>query len=469
MQFILWHSRKFLLAAFLLVGCLDSQGICQTAESLPQSEGPNAKSLLATLTTVLPLLEKKDFQTAVNHFALPPHLRPEDLDGLIERNELSAAGIEILREHATFGSAVEVFGEARGTAFAEKMGVAVADCYGFNHETEGGTGEVMAVWDGKRFKIVRLDDVGKMQVPQSDGTTPSIPSPKMAAEPQPSVEELSQQLPAYAAAVEAAPEDVSARANYATLLFKIGNTPAAWTELMTAYQQQPDHPGIRRGLEHVWNDFRRKAVFTVGMPPEGIEGLLGAPTQTREFDWGVRWVYGFLCIDFHDNKLHETIDLRGATEALFRPTETVSVTLDGRTWLCMDRSKDAHHTTALLFNPGENMANWREQFEVQRILDGTQLGSPPEVAERMIQQVKQAVSTAECKILTTEAESVMIAVKLPDGSPDNTQHQLIRLMWGPNDVHRIAYSIKTKELSEAMQKQWFGILSAAKLTPVNAP
>lgn len=438
----------FLVSAFSLPICAS----CQDAPANPKSEATKEK-LIETLDSVLPLLANKDFEKAAEYFVLPTNFQPKMLDGFIDRRELSLSGIRILEQDAIFGRASEVFSAERAQAFAARAGVDVSICFGFNHETQAATAEVLAAWENGRFKLVRLDDVGKLQPPGERPTT----KPPMTKE------DVLQKLSGLEAAVEANPDDIAARANYAMALNQLGNLPAAWSQLMAAYQLSSSHGGIAKGIEAVWAQFTQQGLFSVGTPPASIEGLLGMPTQTLELKSGPRWVYGFYAIDFDAAGLHETIDLRGASEALFRPTEIVSVDLDGRGWRVGSRTKSANHSTALLYIPGENSANWTEQIEIQRILGGAATGNPREIAEKMTAQVKAAVLQSKSKILVAADDSVIIAVTLTAPQSGESRHQLIRLFVGPTDVHRLAYTTKGAEPSSETQMKWFEIFQAAKL------
>ncbi len=141
----------------------------QTAEIVT----PSKTAMVQSLTTLFQSLQKRDFETAKQYVVLPEIFKPEMfdefvkrsppmLDGMISRQEFSLAGVTCLENEAKFGTAAEVFGTERAKFFAGKAGREVSECFGFNHETSTGTGEVIAHWNGKLFKLVRLDDVGKI-------------------------------------------------------------------------------------------------------------------------------------------------------------------------------------------------------------------------------------------------------------------------------------------------------------------
>jgi hypothetical protein len=141
--------------------------------------------------------------------------------------------------------------------------------------------------------------------------------PEASAEP--TQQDIALLLPELAAAVANSPRDVTAKAKYAMALHQVGNFPAAWETLLAAYKLQPDQAGIARGMTVLWKEFEKLGIFTVGVPMETVEGVLGAPTQRVSSEAGTRWAYGFLVVEFQNGKLHETIDFRNISDEVFSP------------------------------------------------------------------------------------------------------------------------------------------------------
>jgi hypothetical protein len=76
----------------------------------------------------------------------------------IERREISGPGIDILAERGTFGPLEEVYPD-RGDRFAKKAGVDAAQCYALALDSA----EVVVFWGGDKPRLIRLDDVGKLE------------------------------------------------------------------------------------------------------------------------------------------------------------------------------------------------------------------------------------------------------------------------------------------------------------------
>lgn len=134
----------------------------QFSSSAQDQTSPNKALLIEQLKTTYALLEKGDYPAASKFFVLPANFTPDMLAPFIKRREISLAGILRLEKEAKFDKAYTLFGEKRASSLAKRAGVDVTQCYGFYHQTPEATGEVIALWQDGSFKIVRLDDVGKL-------------------------------------------------------------------------------------------------------------------------------------------------------------------------------------------------------------------------------------------------------------------------------------------------------------------
>jgi len=154
-----------LLAALLLpcAGCGHDEGTPPAiSEAAAATASPTKDTLVQTLRDLLAAIEADDLDTAAAHMIEFPGMSKEDvhkaLPGFVEKREISGPGIEILAEKGTFGPLAEVFPE-RGAHWAERVKVDPAECYALSHEGA----EVAGLWNGKAFKLIRLDDVGKLE------------------------------------------------------------------------------------------------------------------------------------------------------------------------------------------------------------------------------------------------------------------------------------------------------------------
>ena len=424
-------------------------GLTMTSFGYAQ-DGPDKATMIKTLSEFWDRLEQKELDEASEYLVLPPNFKPEMLSVFTERRELSREGIQCLEQNATYGKAADLFGQDRAELFAERANVDVDQCYGFSLETDGVSAEVVGFWNGTRFKLVRVNNVGQLEMTQSNT-------------PAPSLAELE-------AAVKANPEDLGARALYAQALFKEGILPSAWEQLMAAYKLEPGHAGVARGTSEMIQAFAARDVFTVGMPQDSIQGILGEPRAKVELGQArERWVYAHVGIDFKDGKFHELIDLRDVPEASFKPTEIVSVTLDGSGWNCGHRRRNRGNVVALFYLPGESYGNWTQQVTIERILNGASAGNVEQIKNAITNQMVQMNAETKTKTLFQDEDSVIIASMVPHQNPELTEHKLDHVMLGPVDIHRFAITVRGEEPTQEFQKKWLEISKAATLKPIEVP
>lgn len=123
---------------------------------------PTKAELVKTLRNALAHIQAEKFDEAAALFVVPEDATDEEiakqLGRMVERNEISEGGIAKLEQAGTFGPLAEVFPE-RGAMWAKRSKVEADACYAL--KLDGA--EVAAHWDGGGFRLIRLDDVGKLK------------------------------------------------------------------------------------------------------------------------------------------------------------------------------------------------------------------------------------------------------------------------------------------------------------------
>lgn len=153
-NFLRIRSARFAALILSVIG-LFSAGRTLAAE-------PTKADAVTLLRRLFAVLEAKDYVEAAAFLQSPKGISPEILQNevakFIERNEISADGIDILDAKGKWGKLSEVVEPARAQRFAGKFGVALEACYGLVL----GNAEAGFFWDGKQFRIIRCDDIGKL-------------------------------------------------------------------------------------------------------------------------------------------------------------------------------------------------------------------------------------------------------------------------------------------------------------------
>ena len=108
-------------------------------------------------------LDAKDYDKALEYFHIPPGATPERFKeaapGMVEKQEISKDGVEVLVAQGKWGTLAEVLTPERAKSLAERAGVPDDQCYGLTHENA----EAGFYWNGKDFKIIRCNNVGKLK------------------------------------------------------------------------------------------------------------------------------------------------------------------------------------------------------------------------------------------------------------------------------------------------------------------
>ena len=155
-------TRLALFALLLAAACGGEENATPTTTTQGGGGEPTKEGLVAVLREVHAALAAKNYAGAASSLVTFPGMTDEQMQkalaGFIQKREISAAGIDILEAKGRYGPLLEVFPK-RGARFAEKAGVDAAACYAMSLKDA----EVAAHWDGGAFRLIRLDDVGKLE------------------------------------------------------------------------------------------------------------------------------------------------------------------------------------------------------------------------------------------------------------------------------------------------------------------
>jgi hypothetical protein len=262
------------------------------------------------------------------------------------------------------------------------------------------------------------------------------------------------------------PGDLTTQLTLAQRLFNEGDAAKAWRMLRGLYEKSPDEPGVLKGIQAVVDGYKLQGKLNVGTPEKSIIELLGQPHDTVKMPWGIRHIYGAMAIDFRDGKIHEQIDLEGATEDLFYASHFVDADLGNNpVWDVGVRQKIKGLTTAFLFPEGQSIAQWTELVTVERFVGYATGSTLSDIFERTEKQIKEIDAEATVIIAEQEANSIIFAVSYPEKDDRLAKQQLVRMWAGPRDVHRLAYTHLGAIPSEKDGKRWFSILKKAVLKP----
>lgn len=134
---------------------LEALGEEEEVIALPQKE-----EIITALTALYDALKKKDYETAKTYVAPPldwdEATLNKKLKEIVDNDNLTPSGIEMLRTDGYVGPVDEVYGE-RGITKAENAGLNPYECYALYDFVSNA--ECMFFWDGLTIRFYRLDDI----------------------------------------------------------------------------------------------------------------------------------------------------------------------------------------------------------------------------------------------------------------------------------------------------------------------
>ncbi|WP_157664990.1 hypothetical protein [Mariniblastus fucicola] len=183
-----WTEGRFKIVDIERLGSMVSADVVVAEEievaAWPSGKEPSKKLLLDSLAVLLHHIESGHYEQAKSRVYVPDDFPAAKFKQTIERKELSADGITVMRQIGKYGTAVEVFGAERAKHFAERVNVPVEECFaviGVQDEE----GETMAHWKDGKFKFLRADDIGKLRLLKSETDPDSSGKPEGAGAKEP--------------------------------------------------------------------------------------------------------------------------------------------------------------------------------------------------------------------------------------------------------------------------------------------
>lgn len=154
---------RTLATALILTALLSPVAGCggEGGGEAPAPATPSKAGLVQVLRDLEAALGKGDVDKAFGYMAAFPGVEitklKQSLVPMTQREGLTPANIDRLEAVGKYGPLLEVFPK-RGKNWAERVKLDAAKCYALG----AGSAEVAAHWDGKGFRLLRLDDLNKI-------------------------------------------------------------------------------------------------------------------------------------------------------------------------------------------------------------------------------------------------------------------------------------------------------------------
>ena len=152
---------------------------CAEKKEKKETTNPTKELMINTLYELHDELKNKNYENSIEYFIFTDSLflanRGVELTDterksfissmsrLIELNEISERGIQILSSDAVFGKVTDVYQDLeRRKRQIESLRLIENQCFGLYIENTGI--EVMAVWRNNKFLFYKLDNIGKLEI-----------------------------------------------------------------------------------------------------------------------------------------------------------------------------------------------------------------------------------------------------------------------------------------------------------------
>ena len=133
-----------------------------------ETKEPSREQFLNDLNFLYRKMSNGKYEEARNYLKIPKSISTEEIESelnkSIENNEISAEGIAILSEKGSFGKLRDIFPERADKWLKESEVDNEENCFAMRFNQA----EVAGSWNGKNFVFFRLDDVGKLAMPQTE-------------------------------------------------------------------------------------------------------------------------------------------------------------------------------------------------------------------------------------------------------------------------------------------------------------
>jgi hypothetical protein len=260
-------------------------------------------------------------------------------------------------------------------------------------------------------------------------------------------------------AVRLKPEDAQYRYLLAMAYEKAGLLPNRWFQLRQAILLKPDYSDAINELLDMWQVALNKDVLDIGTTSEQIKLALGEPDHQQSEGDITTWQYAFMGLQFQQDKLVSVFDLR-ALEHFTPPLEIIEFGFDDRDWKLIQQRIELQRSI-LQYIPATETTNDQEVFTVERLFNMRKQMSVHELMETMHDNLQKKFPDIEWNVINQGDNDVLFEWQLKNqDAGGSAQHEMIRLLSGQEDIHRLAYTAHKIDDRET----WLTILQQSKLT-----
>ncbi|MCG6158400.1 tetratricopeptide repeat protein [Rubinisphaera margarita] len=266
-------------------------------------------------------------------------------------------------------------------------------------------------------------------------------------------------------AVKAEPENGSYHHALGVAYMGARNANAGWFHFRQAVRLAPDYLPATVDFLGTWKLLDAQGLFNVGTPLDFIIRTLGKPDEIRERGPRMRVIYGFMSLNLINRTLFSVLDLRNLPEEGLNTTDGLAFTIPDD-WKVAYRILSATQGNTEYVHNDETIQNWTELFASQRFIGAAEKQTAKSVREGIRTRLVEAYPKIDFKVLEEgEGKDTLFQWGIPGNAEHPAQYEVVRLVQGENDIHRLAYTRKADQPDDNALKPWLEVLRSARLLP----
>ncbi|WP_296453835.1 hypothetical protein [Rubinisphaera sp.] len=277
-------------------------------------------------------------------------------------------------------------------------------------------------------------------------------------------EEFEAAIEHFEAAVKAEPENGVLHHALGVAYMANRNANAGWYHFRMAVRYAPDNEAAVMDFLRTWKFLDNSGLFSVGTSAETIMNTLGKPDQYEQNGIQSRAIYGFMSINMINQQLFSILDLRNLPQEGLRSEDGLAFSLP-EGWRVAYRILTFEQGNTEFTQGEETIQNWTELFSSQRFIGIEE----KQAAKKMLGNIRDSLTSSfndvEFKVIEESPDDVLFFWKIAETNEHPAQYEIVRIVKGKSDLHRIAYTRKSDQKDDENIKLWTETLRSAKLMP----
>jgi len=238
---------------------------------------------------------------------------------------------------------------------------------------------------------------------------------------------------------------------------------AGWYHFRQAVRLKPDYVPATVDFMKTWKLLDAQGVFNVGTPLPLVAQTLGKPDQADDQGSRLRIVYGFMSLNFMNSQLFSILDLRNLPPDGLHAVDGLAFDLPRDEWKVAYRILSAAQGNTEYVRVDENLQKWTELFASQRFIGAAREQTAQDVMDGIRTRLQKAFESVEFEEISVAPEDVLFRWSIAQGATHPAQQEMVRLVAGKNDIHRLAYTRKGAALDEEGLAKLEELLADAEL------